>query len=202
MWEEKERETMNGVNPGAGDELAWLMSLALDDEIGAADEARLNALLIAEPGCDEQWQVWQAVDAELHAVPVVLPPVDFVAKFEQRLAIQERRRQLRTGAMFGVLAVFLWSSVLLSVVAVGVSVWANQGIWMGGAIGTVTDWGAALGQLWVGLATAATALLTAPETRILAGGYVALAFAILTGWFLALRRSLQLQPLTQGMTDQ
>lgn len=180
------------------EELEWLMSLALDDALDEGEAARLDLLLAQEPAHAERWVAWQAVDADFHQVPFVLPPVDFGAKFEQRLALVERQRRLRTGMIFGLAAVVLWVSALGGTLAIGALMWSNQNLWVGGLIHNFAYWWAALGQFVQVLVDTGVALWSAPQTRALLLCYLAGAAGILVGWVFFLRRSLRVIPLVEA----
>jgi hypothetical protein len=182
----------------AAEELEWLMSLALDEALDERETARMELLLAQEPAHLERWVAWQAVDSALHQVPAVMPPIDFSAKFEQRLAISERRRRLRTGIIFGLAAVMLWGSALGGVVMLGVLLWANQSLWLGGLVHTIAYWWAAMGQFGQALVNSGEALWAAPQTRAVLVCYLVAAAGILVSWFVFLRRSLRVVPLIEA----
>jgi len=176
------------------DEQDWLMSLALDGELSLEDEERLNQLLIADPGVGAQWQVWQAMDGLLASAGRVAPSPDFAARLDEQLLLQERRRHLRTGAVFALAALGLWGSMVAGLVAVAAFVWDNQVAWAGGMVRNLTYWLATLGRLTETLMTSGQALLAVPEAQLVLGCYVVGALAILLTWVVFLRRSLHVVP--------
>jgi anti-sigma factor RsiW len=176
------------------DEQAWLMSLALDGELSPEEEARLNELLTADVDVCEQWQVWQAMDGLLACAGHVAPSADFVARLDEQLVLQERRRHLRTGAVFALAALELWGSMVAGLVTVAAFVWDNQVTWAGSMVRNLTYWLATLGRLAETLMTGGQSLLAVPQTQWMLGGYVVGALAILLTWVVFLRRSLHVVP--------
>jgi hypothetical protein len=176
------------------DELDWLMSLALDDELDAAGEARLNELLAQEALGAERWHAWQVLDADLARVPAVLPPANFVQSVERRIAIHERQRRLRAGAVFGLVAVTLWTSAMIAVCLLGAFFWTNQSAVLGGLVHNFAAWWTAMRQVGIAFLQAGEALLASEQTRTAMTIYLSCAVAILAGWFVFLRRTLQIVP--------
>lgn len=176
------------------DEQGWLMSLALDGELDEAEAARLEELLAKDGDCQADWQRWLALDEELRRVPCVLPPPDFASRFDSRLALWERRRKLRMGVLFGLAALAIWTSALLGVIGLGVFFWANQVEWMTGAVNQMTLWWLVLTSAVETIVSGARLLLGSPQVWMVVVCYLALAAAILSGWFAWLRRSLRLLP--------
>jgi anti-sigma factor RsiW len=182
----------------AAEELEWLMSLALDNALDKSEAARLDLLLAQEPEHVERWAAWQALDSKFEQMPAVLPPVDFGAKFEQRLAIWERRRRLRTGILFGLAAVALWGSALGGTVILGALMWTNQGAWSGTLVHNFAYWWSAMGQFGQALVDTGEALWAAPQARAIFVCYVMAAMGILTAWFVFLRRSMRTMPFVEA----
>ncbi|MCC6453787.1 MAG: hypothetical protein IT328_02470 [Caldilineaceae bacterium] len=180
------------------DELEWLMSLALDDALDAREAARLDLLLEQEPEHVERWAAWQALDSKFQQMPAVLPPVDFGAKFEQRLAIWERRRRLRTGIIFGLAAVILWGGALGGTIMLGALMWTNQGAWFGGLVHNFAYWWSALAQFGQALVNTGESLWATPQARAIFICYVMAAMGILTAWFVFLRRSMRTPPFVEA----
>lgn len=175
----------------AGEELAWLMSLALDGELTPEEEARMQELLAADAESAEMWQVWQALDADLSAAPVLEPPSTFGESFNLRLAQWERQQRLRTGVVFGLAAAALWGSALVGMVVLGAFVWSNQAVMMGGLVQQVALWWSAIVHFGETIVETGGELIASPQARLLAGGYVVMAAAILGAWIVCLRRSLR-----------
>lgn len=178
------------------EELEWLMSLALDDALDVEERSRLESLLSESPENAECWRVWQEVDSTFHMSPAVLPPTDFCEKFALRLEIAERQRRLRTGVIFGVAAVALWGSVLLGLIGLGALIWADQGAIFSGIVANVAYWWTGIQQLGRALTNTLQLLWSAPQTRMLFGVYIFTGVAILSGWFVFLRRSTRELPLS------
>jgi len=77
-------------------EYTLLMSLALDDEAGAADLARLHAHLATCAECRKVWARWQEMDRRFQAEPLVTAPVDLARQVAVRLEERElQRRRVR-----------------------------------------------------------------------------------------------------------
>jgi anti-sigma factor RsiW len=173
----------------ASEEVEWLMSLALDDALDEDEAARLEWLLRQEPANMDRWTAWQAVDSAFEQAPRAVPGPDFGETFARKLVIHDRRRRLRTGVFFGLIAVVLWLSALTGLLTVGALVWTNQGEVMSSVLQNIGYWWLAVGQLVKALLNTGEALWSAPQTRALVVCYFAVAIAILSGWFIFLRRS-------------
>lgn len=178
----------------AADEREWLMALALDGELSPEGEARLNELLAADAGADDLWQVWQAMDADLAQIAPMAPPAGFAERVSEQLVLQERRRHLRTGALFALAAFGLWGTLVAGLVAIGLFAWNNQVAWAGGLLGSLTYWVATLGHLTDTLLVSGRTLLTAPEAQVVLVCYVVGAVVVLGMWVGFLRRTLQSVP--------
>lgn len=179
-----------------GEELAWLMSLALDGELTPVEEARLQALLAADDGSAAVWQVWQTLDADLNTAPNMEPPADFGESFNARLARREQRRRLRTGVVFGLAAVGLWGSAVFGILVLGAFLWTNQVALMGDAVHQLALWWSACMHFGETLFETGGELIAAPQARYVAGGYLLMAVAILGAWIMYLRRSLRVSSLS------
>jgi hypothetical protein len=173
----------------ASEELDWLMSLALDDALDEQEAARFEQLLAEDASNADCWDGWRAVGTKFQQAPCALPPLDFGEKFAMRLEIHERRRRLRTGLIFGLAAVLLWSSALAGMVMLGALIWSNQGMWLNGAVVNFSDWWTAVRQFGQAMLGTGAALWEVPQTRALVLCYVVAAAAILSGWLIFLRRS-------------
>lgn len=171
------------------DELAALMSLALDDLLDEADAARMDWLLAADADGEATWQTWQAMDATLRHAPMLEPSQDFVLGLERRVVEMERRRRLRSGVIVGLLALLLWGSALVGTVSLGAFVLANQATWLNGLIHSVTlGWVRfiSLAQMaWSGL----VGLASSPQALALGVCYALLAALLLGLWIGFLRRT-------------
>jgi len=181
----------------ASEELDWLMSLALDDALEGADTERMELLLRQEPQNLERWAAWQAVDSAFHDAPMATPAPDFSQKFARKLEFHERQRRLRTGFIFGTVAVALWVSALTGFVVLGALVWSNQEALSLGLIQDMAYWWSAIGQLGRALLSTGEALWSAPQTRAFFC-YIAIVMAILAAWFMFLRHSTREFPLAEA----
>jgi len=179
------------------EEVEWLMSLALDDALDEHEAGRLEWLLREEPANTDRWVAWQTIDSTFQQAPRAIPAPDFGETFARKLVIRERQRRLRTGVFFGLIAVALWLSALTGLLTLGALMWTNQGNWVGAVTQEITFWWSAIGQLGRALFNTGEALWSAPQTRALVVCYVAVVIAILTGWFMFLRRSTHELPLTE-----
>jgi anti-sigma factor RsiW len=173
------------------EDLALLLSLALDDRLDEREAAQLAALLATEPAWEAEWQTWQALDATLRSVPAVAPPDDFWASVENRLVQVERRRQLWTGTVIGLVAVLLWGGALIGAVSLGALVVANQGIWLNEVLHNMALWWIRLTTMVEVMWTAAVALLATPQAWAIAICYALAAAVVLSTWFGFLRRSVR-----------
>lgn len=178
----------------AADELDWLMSQALDGELDAEGEARLEELLAQEAAGSERWATWQVCDAAFAKVPATLPPVDFAAGVERRIAIYERQRRLRNGVLFGAAAVTLWTGALAAMFLLGAFLWTNQGVFLGGLVHDLAAWWTAVRQVVLAFVQAGESLLATQETQRAIGIYLCTAALILAGWVMVLQRTLQAVP--------
>jgi hypothetical protein len=184
-------------NAGASSELSALyMSLALDDELTPEEVAEFEQFLAEDAELNEEWRVWQQLDAKLWECPPVAPVDGFLQRFEYRLAQQENQKQLWFGTVVGVITLGLWGILLLGAVSFGLLVWWNQSGWLGEVLQQVTylwaivaSWGSAL---W----SVVTTLLATPQGKGLVVFYLFATATILLVWAWLLRRTTQLQDLT------
>lgn len=97
------------------------ISLALDAQLEADERAEFEQHLVSCPACRERWITWQNLDQRLQAEPLVGPMPGFVARFDQRLAARQRRRErLLGGAVLIGGTVSIWSLLLLGLGIVAV----------------------------------------------------------------------------------
>jgi hypothetical protein len=184
-------------NTGASSELSGLyMSLALDDELTPEEVAEFEQFLAEDAELNEEWGVWQQLDAKLWECPPVAPVDGFLQRFEYRLAQQENQKQLWFGTVVGVITLGLWGILLIGAVSFGLLVWWNQSGWLGEVLqqvtylwAIVTSWGSAL---W----SVVTTLLATPQGKGLVVFYLFATASILLVWAWLLRRTTQLQDLT------
>jgi anti-sigma factor RsiW len=173
------------------DEVAALMSMALDGQLAGADDAQFASLLADDPALEQEWQVWRKLDAELRSAPAMEPPAGFVAEFEQRLARAEGRRKLWTGIGASAAAVLLWCLFVAGVAGAGAYLLLWQTNLVSETLSSLTYW-LAVGASWVQSALAlAGALLATPQAMAIVCGYVLAATGILWAWVLFLRRSVR-----------
>lgn len=174
-----------------GDELAALMSMALDGQLDGVDDARFAHLLAEDPVLDQEWHVWRKLDGELRSAPAMEPPVTFVTEFERRLARAEGRRKLWTGIGAGAAAVLLWCLFVAGVAGMGAYLMFGQANLVGEALRTLTYW-LAVGVNWIQSALAiAGALLGTPQAMAVLCVYLMASVGILWAWVLFLRRSVR-----------
>lgn len=182
----------------SAEELDWLMSLALDDALDDAEAERLEWLLSQEEGNQERWATWQVMNNNFRQMPHVLPPEDFYEKFTLRLELEERRRRLRTGIIFGIAAAALWGSALIGIGALGALIWSNQADWMASLIHNVAYWWVAVRQFGQVVWNTVTALGATPQARAAIVCYIGVSMAISVGWFAWLRTSTREVPLSDA----
>lgn len=174
------------------DEYGMLMSLALDGLLDGAEREQLDAHLAGCAHCRNQWSLWQSIDATFRAAPMTEPSPAFLSNFSQRLASQEKRRQVRLGILLGALTLVMWSIGVAGVVLVIGALIYNQ-------VGWFTDSLHWLAYLWTATSVIGSSLLALlgglveePSALGLLAGYVVLAGSVLTLWSRYLRRSLQM----------
>ncbi len=108
------------------------MSLALDEQLDADEQARFDALLTDDPDLAEAWQAWQWIDSEFAATPALTPPSGFVQRFDLRLAEVEKERQQRVLLLSAALALLAVGMLALCMTAgLGAFVFLTQGQWVG-----------------------------------------------------------------------
>ena len=174
------------------DEYGMLMSLALDGLLDGAEQEQLDAHLAGCAHCRNQWSLWQSIDATFRAAPMTEPSPAFLSNFSQRLASQEKRRQVRLGILLGALTLIMWSIGVAGVVLVIGALIYNQ-------VGWFTDSLHWLAYLWTATSVIGSSLLALlgglveePSALGLLAGYVVLAGSVLTLWSRYLRRSMQI----------
>ena len=178
------------------DEYGMLMSLALDNLLDGAEQAQLDAHLADCNRCRAQWNLWQSLDAALHAAPLTAPSPAFVQDFGRRLAAQDRRRQVRMGILLGALTLVMWLIGVTGVALVIGGLIYNQ-------VGWFTDSLHWLAYVWTAVTVVGNSLLALlggvteqPSAVGLLTGYVVLTGGVLVMWSRYLRRSLQLVEIT------
>lgn len=173
------------------DEYGLLMSLALDGLLDGEEKNRLDAHLAGCTHCRGQWSLWQSIDSAFRAAPMTAPSAAFVDNFAERLAAQERRRQVRMGIFLGALTLLLWLIGVTGAVLLFGALLYNQ-------VGWFTDSLHWLAYLWTALTVITSSLLAlagglteSPSTLGVLVGYAALTGGVLAVWSRYLRRSLQ-----------
>lgn len=174
------------------EEYGMLMSLALDNLLESGEQAQLDAHLADCNRCRAQWNLWQSLDAALHAAPLTAPSPAFVQNFGLRLAAQDRRRQMRLGILLGALTLVMWLIGVAGVALVIGGLIYNQVGWFTESL----HW---LAYVWTAVTVIGSSLLALlggvteqPSAVGLVAGYVALTGGVLVMWSRYLRRSLQM----------
>lgn len=188
----KNEPTNDETRMNQHDEYGMLMSLALDGLLDVAERQQLDAHLAGCARCQSQWSLWQSIDATFRAAPMTEPSPAFLPNFSQRLAAQERRRQMRLGILLGALTLVMWIAGV-----VGVSLMIGAFIY--NQVGWFTDSLHWLAYLWTAATVIGGSLLALlggiveePSALGLLAGYIILAGSVLTFWSRYLRRSLQM----------
>ena len=108
-------------------EYLMLISLGLDGMLDADEKRRLDVHLERCSSCRAQRMLWQAIDSRLREAPVPVLAPGFSHSVAQRLARQERRRNLQIGVMLTVFILLVWSLGLTGVCALtGAVVYTNM----------------------------------------------------------------------------
>jgi anti-sigma factor RsiW len=183
---------MAGVTPGIEAEFDWLMSLALDGQLDAAEQVRFNALVASHEELAIAWRAWQWIDSEFDATPSLTPSTGFVQRFELRLAEEEKQRQQRVLLLSVSLALMALVVVFLSTAGVGAFVLLTQGQWLGEQIRALTLAYTSV-NLWFtsGIDTAASVAQT-PQAQIGGFLYALLMVGLIAAWVQLVRRSARL----------
>lgn len=90
------------------------MSLALDHQLGAAEERELQEHLRTCDTCQAQWDALQQIERLFATAPLVSPPAGFTARVSARLTERESRRQIVFGVLSLVVGAFILGSVVLA----------------------------------------------------------------------------------------
>lgn len=183
------RPTPNGADLPAHPDYWMLMSEALDGVLTPADQARLEDHLARCEACRARWQVWQALDARLHAMPMAEPPAQLATQVAARLHHLERHRRARLLVGLGGLAALVWLVGLIG---------------LAGLLGTVMvlRWDQfmhtlqTLVTLWTGLVLVGRAIWGVVSDWLAQPGFIAflalyllMALVILWGWGRFLQRT-------------
>ena len=168
-----------------------LISLKLDGMLDAQDKVRLDRHLEQCNQCRMQSVLWQVIDQRLHAAPVPELAPNFSHLVAERIARQERQRNVQIGLALTVLTVLVWALGLVGVCSlVGALVYTNMGNFAATGQFLTEAWAVAgvVGQsLWgVILETASTS-----TTLGIASAYLVLVVAALAVWCLFIQRTTQ-----------
>jgi len=168
-----------------------LISLALDGMLDSDEKRRLDGHLEQCSGCRGQWLLWQAIDDKLCADPIPVPAHGFSRSVAQRLARQERLRNLRIGVMLTVFTLIVWSLGLVGVcVMAGGIVYTN--------LGRLEETGLFLNEVWAVAGVVGQSLwdviveMTATSTALgVASTYLVVVVAALAVWCVIIQRTTQ-----------
>jgi hypothetical protein len=166
-----------------------LMSLALDDMLGPDETVQFSKMVADDPELGDIWNEWQEFDHAFQSAPSIDPPSDFVSSFEGRMLRREKRRRLWLGVGISLVAVALWSSLIMGLTGAGAYVMFNQSDWLTATVRFLV-YGFASVQSYVSVfaSTVATALAT-PQLQGIAVAYIAFGLFALWIWAMFLRRS-------------
>ncbi len=177
----------------AGDHSEYLMliSLELDGMLDADEKWRLDGHLERCSACRAQWQLWRALDNRLRETPMPVPAPGFADSVAQRLALQERRRNLQIGVILTVFTVVVWSLGLVGVCALaGTLIYTN--------LERLTETGLFLSEAWAVAGVVGQSLwdviveLTATSTALgVASTYLVVVIAALAVWCVIIQRTTQ-----------
>jgi len=191
MAERLNRASMSLSKATDHSEYMMLISLALDGMLSPEEKEQLDGHLEQCKGCRAQWVLWQAIDDRLRAAPVPVPAPGFSRSVAQRLAQQERLRNLRIGVMLTVFTLLVWSLGLVGVCTMtGALVYTN--------LDRLADTGLFLNEVWAVAGVVGSSLweivveVTAtPAALGVASAYVVLAVAAITVWCVIIQRTTQ-----------
>ena len=191
MAERLNRASMSLSKATDHSEYLMLISLALDGMLDSDEKERLDGHLDQCSGCRGQWLLWQAIDDRLRAAPVPVPAPGFSRAVAQRLAQQERLRNLRVGMMLTVFTLLVWSLGLVGVcVMTGTLFYTNLERFaeMGLLLGEVWAVTGVIGQsLWEVIVEVAPA----PTALGVASAYLVVAVVALAVWCIFIQRTTQ-----------
>lgn len=190
-WDGAGFDAAQEAQDGAQGETLALMSLALDGLLDAEEEARLHARLAEDAALAETWRRWQRMDTLFQAVTRAEPAPGFAARFEAKLEERTRRERVRSGILYAVALVAVWTLALAAVLLLGRYVLTNQAEWSSAFLHQLTLYPSAA-LIWLrALRSTATAVLSTPQTVIMLAAYAVAAVAVLVGWLRYLQRSAQ-----------
>ena len=172
-------------------EYLMLISLALDGMLDSEEKKQLDGHLEQCSGCRGQWLLWQAIDERLRAAPVPVPAPGFSRSVAQRLAQQERLRNLRIGVMLTVFILLVWSLGLVGVcVLTGALVYTN--------LDRLAETGLFLNEVWAvagvvghSLWEVVVEITATPAALGVASAYLVIAVAAIAVWCIIIQRTTQ-----------
>ncbi len=108
------------------EEMAELMSLALDGRLDAPNLDRLHRHLAGCGTCQAEWQAMQQVESLFKDAPLAGPRLGFATRVERRLAVQSRQRRRVFGGvavLTGSLSLAALTVATVVIVVLGVVAW-------------------------------------------------------------------------------
>ena len=182
--------TSPGTSAGHGEYL-MLISLALDGMLDSEEKKQLDGHLDQCSGCRAQWVLWQAIDDRLRAAPVPVPAPGFSRSVAQRLAQQERLRNLRIGVMLTVFTLLVWSLGLVGVCVLTCAlVYTN--------LDHLAETGLFLNEVWAvagvvghSLWEVVVEITATPAALGVASAYLFIAVAAIAVWCIIIQRTTQ-----------
>ncbi|HRA68565.1 MAG TPA: hypothetical protein PL187_21245 [Caldilinea sp.] len=170
-------------------EFDWLMSLALDEQLGAGEQTRFDALRAGYAELEQVWQAWQWIDSEFEATPALTPTSGFVQRFELHLAEQERQSQQRVLLLSAALALVAVGMVALATTGLGAFVFLTQGQWVGEQVRALAL-AYTSANLWFGSSVEAlVAVVNTPQAQIVGGVYALMLVILVAAWVQLLRHN-------------
>ncbi len=186
------------VRNGDHSEYLMLISLELDGMLDAEEKGQLDRHLDLCSLCSGQRQLWQAIDRRLAETPVPEPAAGFSRIVMDRIARQERLRNLRIGVLLAVLTVFVWSLALAGAgMLASALVYANLDHLAATAqlLGETRAVAEVVGQSLWGVVMESTTTRTVG----IASAYLVVVVAALAGWCIFIQRTTQ--PVRSRMYD-
>ncbi len=184
---------------GDHSEYLMLISLELDGMLNAEEKGQLDRHLDLCSLCSGQRQLWQAIDRRLAETPMPEPAPGFSLSVMDRIARQERLRNLRIGVLLAVLTVLVWSLALAGAsMLASALVYANLDHLAATAqlLGEMRAVAEVVGQSLWGVAMEST---TTTTTVGIASAYMVVVVAALAGWCIFIQRTTQ--PVRTRMQD-
>ena len=177
----------------SADAFSVLMSLALDGLLSKEEEQRFHRAMEEDAALANEWQRWQSVADQFQNASSVLPPTDFVARVNQRLANQIQRRKVWLAAGVGTTVTLLWVIAIGVLYLLGSYMVTSQGAWLGDQIHNLTYLSSTVGEwlttLGLAISRSVNVTLSYPQMWGMAVGYMAISALILSMWTRMLRRS-------------